>query len=161
MLAGMINEKDPSLKILDCSSQFTRSANDCFRVNFNREHIPGAKLLDMDTFKDMRSDLNYMMPDEKYFCDRMKILDIKLTDTVICYDTGDQQWFGYRAAWMFQAMGHPKVAVLDGGLKKWKFEGHPIESFDEDVCDSDFDYKLNADRVWNTKQIKQYEKVAN
>lgn len=101
MLAGMINEKDPSLKILDCSSQFTRSANDCFRVNFNREHIPGAKLLDMDTFKDMRSDLNYMMPDEKYFCDRMKILDIKLTDTVICYDTGDQQWFGYRAAWMF------------------------------------------------------------
>lgn len=51
-------------------------------------------------------------------------------------------------------MGHPKVAVLDGGLKKWMFEGHPVESFDEDVSDSDFDYKLNADRVWNTKRIK-------
>ena len=45
-----------------------------------------------------------MLPDEKLFSDRMKVLNIKLTDRIICYDTGDMQFFGYRAAWMFQAM---------------------------------------------------------
>jgi len=58
-------------------------------------------------------------------------------------------------------MGHPKVAVLDGGLKKWKYEGHPIESDGEEICDSDFDYKINPDRIWNSKKIKNYETVAN
>ena len=52
----------------------------------------------------------------------MKILNIKLSDKVVCYDTGDSQFFGYRAAWMFQVMSHSNVFVLDGGLKKWQSE---------------------------------------
>ena len=42
-----------------------------------------------------------MMPSEKHFIDTMKRLNVKLTDRVVCYDTGAMQFFGYRAAWMF------------------------------------------------------------
>jgi thiosulfate/3-mercaptopyruvate sulfurtransferase len=32
-----------------------------------------------------------------------------------------------RIWWMFKAFGHADVAVLDGGLAKWKAEGRPLE----------------------------------
>ena len=46
----------------------------------------------------------------------MKKLGIRLCDKVVCYDTGSMQFFGYRAVWMFHAMGHNNVCVLDGGF---------------------------------------------
>ena len=76
-----------------------------------------------------------MLPSEKQFIDRMKNLGVRLTDRVICYDTHSMQWWGYRAAWMFQVFGHPRVQVLDGGLEKWVKEGRPIEANDETVKD--------------------------
>jgi thiosulfate/3-mercaptopyruvate sulfurtransferase len=33
-----------------------------------------------------------------------------------------------RAWWMFRVMGHDDVAVLNGGLRKWRAEGRPLES---------------------------------
>lgn len=89
----------------------------------------------------------YMMPDEKYFIDVMKKLDIKLTDRVVCYDAGAMQFFGHRAAWMFQCMGHPNVQVLDGGFPKWLAEKRPCASTFENASADDFAYKLNPEKV--------------
>ena len=33
-----------------------------------------------------------------------------------------------RVWWTFRVFGHDRVAVLDGGARKWKAEGRPIES---------------------------------
>jgi thiosulfate/3-mercaptopyruvate sulfurtransferase len=33
-----------------------------------------------------------------------------------------------RVWWTFRAFGHDDVAVLDGGLRKWRAEGRPVES---------------------------------
>jgi len=33
-----------------------------------------------------------------------------------------------RVWWTFRAFGHDAVAVLDGGLRKWRAEGRPVES---------------------------------
>jgi thiosulfate/3-mercaptopyruvate sulfurtransferase len=35
-------------------------------------------------------------------------------------------WWASRLWWMLKANGHDKVAVLDGGLKKWRDEGRAI-----------------------------------
>ena len=72
----------------------------------------------------------------------MKVLGIKMSDTVVCYDTGDDQLFGYRGAWILQAFGHPKSLVLDGGFKKWKYENLPLETSEEYFDDNDFDFKF-------------------
>lgn len=37
-------------------------------------------------------------------------------------------FFGYRAAWMLQAMGHCSVQVLDGGFVKWVKENKECEA---------------------------------
>jgi thiosulfate/3-mercaptopyruvate sulfurtransferase len=46
---------------------------------------------------------------------------------VIAYDSVGL-YSAARAWWMFRAMGHNDVAVLNGGLKKWKAEGRPVEN---------------------------------
>ena len=82
-----------------------------------------------------------------------------MSDHVVCYDTGAMQFFGYRAAWMFQAMGHPKVQVLDGGFPKWTKEGLPVHSCHGDLKAEDFGYKLQDDKVWNLEKIKAFEQA--
>ena len=49
----------------------------------------------------------------------MKKLDVKLSDKVVLYDTSQRNVFGYRVAWMLQAMGHPDTHVLDGRYSAW------------------------------------------
>jgi thiosulfate/3-mercaptopyruvate sulfurtransferase len=44
---------------------------------------------------------------------------------IIVYDTTPMTG-ACRVWWMFRAMGHKDVAVLDGGLPKWMAEGRPV-----------------------------------
>ena len=133
------------VKILDCSTQMGRQ--DCPRIEYLKSHIPGAIWLDLDNLKDHKSDLPYMMPNADTFIATMKCHNIKLSDNVICYDGGPSQFFGYRAAWMLQTMGHQNVQVLDGGFPAWLKEGKATESTDKEVKDEDFAYKLNPDKI--------------
>ena len=71
-----------------------------------KNHIKGALYLDLENLKDMKTDLPLMMPNDGQFVNAMKRLNVKLSDTVVCYDTGVTQFFGCRAAWMLKAMGH-------------------------------------------------------
>lgn len=104
----------------------------------------------------MKSDLPYMMPTETHFIDTMKRLNIKLSDKVVCYETGSMGLFSYRVAWMFEAMGHPNVHVLNGGFLKWRDEGKPLESTDDKAQESQFAYKLNHDAVLGYDSVKQH-----
>mmetsp|Transcript_36811 Transcript_36811/g.56357 ORF Transcript_36811/g.56357 Transcript_36811/m.56357 type:complete len:264 (-) Transcript_36811:36-827(-) len=145
------------VKILDCSVQMGRQPGDDSRVNFLKEHIKGAQFLDLDNFKDQRSELPFMLPDEKYFIDTMKRLCIKLSDTVVCYDAGAMQLFGYRAAWMLETMGHPNVKILDGGFPKWKKEGRHTEGSDERAEMTDFNYTFQPNKLKTLDQVKAFE----
>jgi len=149
-----LSQQLASVKVLDCSSAMGRAPEDDHRANFHRTHIQGALFVDMDYFKEMRSDLPFTMPSEKQFVDTMKRLNVKLTDTVVCYDTGAMGFFAHRAAWMIHAMGHPDVRVLDGGFAKWVKEGKPVGGKDEGA--GDFGYKLNPDRIKNFDEMKAF-----
>ena len=48
-------------------------------------------------------------------------------DKVIVYDANGLSSAG-RAWWMLRLFGHDNVALLDGGLPKWKAEGRPLET---------------------------------
>ena len=42
---------------------------------------------------------------------------------VVVYDAGDGSMAAARAWWMLKLLGHPRVAVLDGGLAAWRAAG--------------------------------------
>lgn len=137
----------PNLRVLDASTVFGRQPDDCPRLNFLKQHIQGAQFLDLDTLKDQSTDLPYMLPNQKQFIEAMKRLDCKLSDRVVVYDTHQNQFFGYRAAWMFQAFGHKNVSVLDGGFPKWIGEGKPVVQIEPEIDEKDFDFKVIPDKV--------------
>mmetsp|Transcript_14052 Transcript_14052/g.23869 ORF Transcript_14052/g.23869 Transcript_14052/m.23869 type:complete len:146 (+) Transcript_14052:142-579(+) len=121
---------------------------------YNKCHIRGAQFLDLATFSDMKTDLPFMMPSEADFTARMKQLGVKMSDKVVCYETGEKNLFSYRAAWMLQAMGHPNVHVLDGALHQWVNEGRPVASCKLDTNPKDFGYKMQRDKITFFNQIK-------
>ncbi|GEC14592.1 thiosulfate sulfurtransferase [Nitrobacter winogradskyi] len=95
--------------------------------DFYAAHIPGAVFFDVDAVSDRASPLPHMYPDAAQFARDVGALGISSKDTVVVYDNGG--WLaGPRAWWMFLSFGHADVRVLDGGLKKWRAEGRPVES---------------------------------
>ena len=64
---------------------------------------------------------------ESRLVEKVGALGIGNGDTVVVYDVYGLQ-SAARTWWMFRLFGHDRVAVLDGGLKKWTAEGRPVES---------------------------------
>ena len=61
-------------------------------------------------------------PPPSKFASRMKKMGIGDGMHVVAYDS-EGLYSAARVWWMFRAMGHEEVRVLNGGLKKWKAEG--------------------------------------
>jgi thiosulfate/3-mercaptopyruvate sulfurtransferase len=67
-----------------------------------------------------------MIPPPDLFARKMEALGIGDDDRVVVYDSVGLSSAG-RAWWMLRLFGHHDVAVLDGGLPKWKAEGQPLD----------------------------------
>jgi thiosulfate/3-mercaptopyruvate sulfurtransferase len=96
-------------------------------AEFEAAHIPGAVFFDIDGISDHSTDLPHMMPAPDAFSRDAGALGIGDGMQVVVYD-GAGLFSAPRVWWMLRAMGHEKVAVLDGGLPKWKREGRPLQS---------------------------------
>ena len=105
-----------------------------FSVNCDGQFsvIPGAQRFDYDKVVcKPNSSLPHMMPERDLFEEEVRKLGINTTSTVIVYDDVGL-YASPRAWWMFRAMGHDRVAVLDGGLPKWLSENRIVsEKFSE------------------------------
>ncbi|MBL4839097.1 MAG: sulfurtransferase [Kordiimonadaceae bacterium] len=86
--------------------------------------IPGSVFFDINQIADTSTNLPHTMPSADVFSAKVSALGIKNTDTLVVYEKGDIPT-ATRVWWMFRAMGHKKVFVLDGGFRKWQSEGHP------------------------------------
>lgn len=115
----------PGLVVLDASWHLPDSGRSA-RAEYMGEHIPGALFFDIDDIVDESSDLPHMLPSSVKFASRMKKMGIGDGMRIVVYDSVGL-FSAARAWWTFRAMGHKDVAVLNGGLKKWKAEGRPLE----------------------------------
>jgi thiosulfate/3-mercaptopyruvate sulfurtransferase len=115
----------PGLIVLDGSWHLPTAKRDP-KAEFLTEHIPGAVFFDIDDLSDEKSELPHMLPSTIKFASRMKKMGIGDGMKVVVYDT-QGLFSAARVWWTFRAMGHEDVAVLNGGLKKWKAEGLPLE----------------------------------
>lgn len=93
---------------------------------YAQEHIPGAIFFDVNALSDQASDLPHMLPPAHVFSSMMRKLGIGDGQTIVVYD-GMGLYSAARVWWTFRAMGVERVHVLNGGLPKWKAEGHPLE----------------------------------
>lgn len=115
----------PDLIVFDASWHLPTSGRDPYR-EYQAEHIPGALFFDIDDLVDEDSGLPHMLPSTIKFASRMKKIGVGDGMRIVVYDTTGL-FSAARAWWTFRVMGHQDVAVLNGGLKKWKAEGRPLE----------------------------------
>lgn len=115
----------PGLIVLDGSWHLPTAKRDP-KAEYFAEHIPGAVFFDIDDLSNEKSPLPHMLPSTIKFASRMKKMGIGDGMKVVVYDT-QGLFSAARVWWTFRAMGHEDVAVLNGGMKKWKGEGRPLE----------------------------------
>ncbi|WP_102960477.1 3-mercaptopyruvate sulfurtransferase [Mangrovicella endophytica] len=121
------NLDDPDLLVLDASWYLPAQGRDA-EAEFFEAHIPGAQRFDFDKrFADTSTPLPHMMPSAEQFQREARALGIKTGSRIVVYD-GAGIFAAPRAWWMFRAMGHQAVSVLDGGLPAWRSAGGPVES---------------------------------
>ena len=121
-LAGKLD--NPDLRILDATYHLPHLKRDA-RAEYAAAHIPGAVFFDIDGIADKKTPLPHMLPPPAEFAAAVGGLGIGNNVFVVAYDTYGLM-SAARAWWMFRAFGYDKVAVLDGGLPKWKAEGRPL-----------------------------------
>jgi thiosulfate/3-mercaptopyruvate sulfurtransferase len=120
------NLDDPHVRVLDAS--FTLPGiTPTARENYDRGHIPGAVFFDIDDIAAPGTGLPHMIPSADLFAEKIGALGIGNDDRVIVYDSAGLSSAG-RAWWMLRLFGHGNVALLNGGLPKWKGEGRPLET---------------------------------
>ena len=117
---------DPGVRVVDGSWHMPQLGRDA-RAEFAHAHIPGAVFLDIDAIADRSSPLPHMLPTPDEFGIAVGALGIGDGDRVVVYDTRGVV-SAARVWWTFRAFGLDSVAVLDGGLPKWRSENHPVES---------------------------------
>ena len=117
--------RDPDLRVLD-ASWYLPDAGRNARAEYEAGHIPGARFFDIDEISDLRSNLPHMAPPPEKFISRMRAMGVGDGHQVVVYD-GAGLFSAARVWWLFRLMGKTDVAVLDGGMPKWKAEGREVE----------------------------------
>jgi thiosulfate/3-mercaptopyruvate sulfurtransferase len=149
---------DPDLVILDASWHMPATGRNA-RQEYQTEHIPGAQFFDIDDIAADDTSLPHMLPPPAKFCVKVKKLGVSDGCTIVVYDTYGH-FSSSRAWWMFRAMSHPAVAVLDGGLPKWKSEGHPLARQPSPARSvRHYTPRLNPDLICDLATISRYSRT--
>ncbi|MCM0000040.1 MAG: sulfurtransferase [Erythrobacter sp.] len=120
------NLRSPGLVVLDASYHLPAAARDA-AGEFAAAHIPGARFLGLASLFDAGSPVPYAFPTPEQLAARLAVLGVGPEDAIVIYDdsairTSARAWF------VLTASGRGNVAILDGGLGKWRAEGLPLES---------------------------------
>ncbi|WP_420557541.1 3-mercaptopyruvate sulfurtransferase [Roseovarius sp.] len=150
---------DPDLRILD-ATYFLPGVDRDARAEYDQAHIPGARFFDIDDVSDHRSDLPHMAPPVEKFMSRMRQMGVGDGHQVVIYDTHGL-FSAARVWWLFRLMGQADVAVLDGGLPKWRAEGRPTEDLPPMIRDRHMTVRREAHRVKDVTQVAAASKLGD
>ncbi|EMR34174.1 sulfurtransferase [Vibrio harveyi] len=133
----------PNVKLLDASIAFQIPSEG---KKIKDKWIPNTLRFDYDNdFCLPNSNLPHMMPTEQGFNSSAQRLGLNNEDVIVVYDNSGTL-AAPRAWWMFRAMGHHNVCILNGGLPAWVEAGLPIvDTLSQPTEIGNFTGKLNPD----------------
>ena len=151
--------KDPKLRIIDASVIMTRQDDGTWMPSsgwddYQSNHIPGAQFVDLlAELQDQDADLSLMLPGPEAFATEISAKGIGDEHMVVVYATA-VPWWATRFWWMLKANGHNDVAVLDGGIKKWRSEGRPITEDIPEFAAATFSAKQRHEMIADKAKVK-------
>ena len=138
--------------VLDASWYLPAQKRDA-KAEYAAAHIPGAHYFDIDAISDTASDLPHMMPAAEVFAAAVGAMGISNATRVVVYD-GIGLQSAARAWWMFRAFGHDQVAIIEGGLPKWRADGHPVAADPPNAAPAMFKATLRPELVRGLEDLR-------
>ena len=118
------NLDDPGLRIADV--RWSLAAPAAGRAAYAEAHLPGAVFVDLDTVLTApEGPGRHPLPSPAAFVAALATLGIGREHRVVVYDDAGGT-VAARLWWMLDALGHPRAAVLDGGIDAWLAAGLPL-----------------------------------
>ncbi|MFM5906696.1 MAG: 3-mercaptopyruvate sulfurtransferase [Novosphingobium sp.] len=126
-LANELGASD--IRIVDASKHLPEAGRDA-RAEYLAAHIPGAVFMDLGELVDADAPIENTLPTAAKFASRMQALGLGDGSRIVIYDDSAIK-SSARAWFMLRLFGAQNVALLDGGIAKWKAEGRPLASGEE------------------------------
>ena len=143
----------PDIAIVDASWYLPAHNRDPWS-EFLDAHVPGAAFFDIDAIADPASGLPHMLPSPETFGATMGPMGIGHDSRIVVYDSAGL-FSAPRVWWTFRTFGAERVAVLDGGLPRWKAEGRPLESGEPLRSPALFDARLRQNAVADVPMLER------
>ena len=143
----------PDVKVVDATWYLPTLKRDA-RAEYDQAHIPGAVFFDIDDIADSSNPLPHMLPDAAKFASRARRLGLGDGSRIVVYDA-NRYSASARVWWMFRVFGHDDVAVLDGGLEKWRAEGLALDDLPVRPTERHFTARRNNLLVRDLDQVRQ------
>jgi thiosulfate/3-mercaptopyruvate sulfurtransferase len=130
-----LNKKlhDDNLLIIDA-----RSWHD-----YSDGHIPGAVNLDLFAFHWADTSREGMKDFNRQMTKLLSSVGVSYDKFIVFYDI-ESGIFAARGVWLLEYFSHKKVAMLDGGIGKWKKDKYPLEKKSNSYKPTRFKPKINA-----------------
>ena len=123
-LVERLGEAD--LIVLDASRHLPTAERDA-KAEFTSAHIPGARFFDLTALVDDTSEVPQALPRPEQLAMELARCGAGPQSRIVFYDDSAVKPAA-RAWFLCRAHGLANVAILDGGLGKWKADGLPLES---------------------------------
>lgn len=135
------------LCLIDCRHDLANP--DAGRIAYGEGHLPGAHFLHLDAdLSGVKNGRNgrHPLPDPAQLAAKLGKLGICAGIQVVAYDDSGGM-FAARLWWLLRWLGHPQVAVLDGGMSAWRGAGLPLTQDIPVKNPVDFPYRISLPTV--------------
>ena len=139
------NIEDNNTVLLDASLKSTAEGT---QSQFGSLTIPGARYFDLkNKFSDPSGQFPNTIPTPDQFQLACRELGINHHSRIIVFDNMGI-YSAPRVWWLFKAMGHENVAVLDGGLPEWINHGQKVAPFPTEATYSMGNFTAHFQSQW-------------
>ncbi|MES2299840.1 MAG: sulfurtransferase [Pseudomonadota bacterium] len=139
MYNTLISAQELGMHLNDANWVLVDCRHDLANPNAGRDgyaiaHIPGAQFAHLDSALSgakMGADGvfrgRHPLPERAALLETLRLLGIGDATQVVAYDAHGGM-FAARLWWLLRWLGHPAVAVLDGGMAAWQAQGLPLDA---------------------------------
>lgn len=140
------------LRVVDASAFLPEHCRDA-RAEYAACHIPGAVFMDLASLVDEAAPISNTLPGAEKFASRMQKLGLGDGSRIVLYDDSPIK-SATRAWFMLTLFGAQNVAILDGGIARWKAEGRPCAQGVEKLRERHFTVWRNDSRLRDKAAVR-------
>src|SRR5207244_2516795 len=117
-LAELLVQRDSNVTVIDARNDYTP---------YLEAHIPRAVYVNVEELRAADRGVPNKILDLPSYTALFSRLGISADRPVVIYSAGEtRDNDATYLAWILQGLGHPSVALLDGGFEKWTLENRPV-----------------------------------